>query len=396
MFSLALANLFSQNCASVYHFDANQEAAIGQWIENHRNTMGQRTTVTIPVVVHVVWRLPIQQISEEQVLSQIEVLNQDFRALNADLSVVPSDFQNKIADLEIEFCLAQQDPEGQPSNGITYTQTTILNIGTTLVGGQSAIFYSTFGGKDAWDTEHYLNIWVGERAFACGEAVFPSEATPEKDGIIIRYDCFGTTGTATAPYHLGRTATHEIGHYFNLLHVWGPGIIDLACLVDDLVEDTPLQAFNYLDQCPVHPQVSCGSQDMFMNYMNLSDDPCLNLFTHGQKERVWAALNMYRAELLKSNGCEPPVAAREEHPLSNQIVLSSQPAVDWIRLKLENRALLPLNFQLFKINGQLLFQEKWEGSHTFEMNCENLSPGIYIITVDDRVNRWSQRLIIQY
>lgn len=392
---LPWVDLLSQGCAVFYQHDANQEAAFLQWLNDNRNLLEKRNTITISVVVHVVWRLPSQQISEAQVLSQIEVLNQDFRALNTDLSQVPEDFQDLIADLEIEFCLAQQDPDGQPTNGITYTQTSLLNAGTIQVGGLPAIFYTDLGGRDAWNPDHYLNIWVAERAFACGAGIFPNEASSEEDGVIIRQDCFGTTGTATPPYHLGRTTTHEIGHYFNLLHVWGTGIIDLACLEDDLVDDTPDQAFNYLDQCPMHPQVSCGSRDMFMNYMNLSDDACLNMFTPGQKERVWAAINMYRSGLMESIGCKSPmVDATENNPLSISLKIVGQPVRNTIHLILENSALLPLNLRLFNANGQLVYQGNWLNPGSLFINCSAWSDGIYFLVVDDREHYWSQKVIL--
>ena len=394
---LAVGALHAQRCAANFSYDAAKEAAIQNWIADHRSPLEARTTVTIPVVVHIVWRLPEQQISEAQVLSQIEVLNQDFRALNEDLSQVPeADFQDDIADLEIEFCLAQQTPDGEPTSGITYTQTTLPNVGTTIIGGESVIFYSALGGQDAWDPSRYLNIWVGERAFACGKGIFPNEATPEEDGVIIRYDCFGTTGTATPPYHLGRTTTHEIGHYLNLLHPWGGGNEDLLCIDDDQVEDTPSQAFNYMNQCPVHPQVSCGSRDMFMNFMNLCDDPCLNMFTAGQKERVWAALNLFRPGLLESNGCQaPPVDAVFENPLSNQIRLLNQPARDQLAIKLEHTSLLPLRIRLFQLNGQLLVEEKWEHSDLFSLNCAYLNTGIYFLVVENQTYSWGSNVLVQ-
>ena len=371
------------------------ESATQQWIEEHRHVMESRTTVTIPVVVHIVWRLPNQQISEAQILSQIDVINEDFRALNDDLSTVPANFQDDIADLEIEFCLAKQTPEGDPTNGITYTQTSVENAGTAQSGGQRVIFHSNLGGKDAWDTESYLNIWVAERGFACGESSFPDEAGSAEDGIIIRFDCFGTNGTADAPYNLGRTTTHEIGHYFNLLHLWGSGENDFACQEDDMVDDTPPQAFSYLEQCPVPPQMSCGDLDMFMNFMNFSDDACLNMFSNGQKERVWAALNMYRSSLLDSEGCQMPTMSTSELSyLKNEIQLLSQPAQSSIELGLTDPSLLPLEIRLFQVNGTPIWQDKWHNSNKYSLNCEQFPSGIYIIAVTSHSQIWIQKVII--
>ncbi|MCC6723072.1 MAG: hypothetical protein IT258_01085 [Saprospiraceae bacterium] len=184
--------------------------------------ISERAVVAIPVVVHIVWNSSEENISEEQIQSQIEVLNQDYNAENEQISSVPAIFKPAIADVDFQFCLASKDPNGNPTNGITRTQTS-NNIG---IGGTAAIHHTSQGGHDAWPPEKYLNIWVAKFAGEIGGvASFPGEGPADEQGVEVNYKQFGTIGTAaTPPYHLGRTCTHEIGHYFNLEHFWGPNI----------------------------------------------------------------------------------------------------------------------------------------------------------------------------
>lgn len=246
--------------------------------------------VTIPVVVHVVYRTAEENISDAQIQSQMQVLNDDFRRLNSDANNTWS----QAADAEIEFCLATVDPNGNPTNGITRTSTTVNGFGTN-----DAVKFTSQGGIDAWPRDSYLNFWVCNIGGGIlGYAQFPGGAAAT-DGVVNDYRYTGTNGTATAPFNLGRTATHEVGHWLNLRHIWGDG----GCGVDDFVADTPeSDAPNY--GCAAG-HTSCGSADMIENYMDYSNDACMNLFTQGQKTRMQAlfAPGGFRASLLSSNGC---------------------------------------------------------------------------------------------
>ncbi|MDA0912927.1 MAG: M43 family zinc metalloprotease [Bacteroidetes bacterium] len=246
-------------------------------------------TVTIPVVVNVVYKTSAQNISDAQIMSQIEVLNEDFRRLNADADNTWSD----ATDPNIEFCLASVDPDGNPTTGIRRKQTNKPSFSANdqvKTNGQ---------GLAPWDAGSYLNIWVCNLGSGLlGYAQFPG-GPAETDGVVIDYAYFGTEGTASAPFDLGRTATHEVGHYLNLRHIWGDG----PCSADDFVSDTPSSdGPNY--GCALG-HVSCGSVDMVQNYMDYSDDACMNLFTVGQSLRMDAlfAPGGARASLLTSGGC---------------------------------------------------------------------------------------------
>jgi len=261
-----------------------------------------RAVITIPVVVHVVYYNATQNISDSRILSQIQVLNDDFRRLNADAANTPSAFQGVAADCEINFCLATQDPNGNATTGIQRRQTTVNGFGTN----DNVKFFSS-GGLDAWDRNKYLNIWVCNLSGSLlGYAQFPG-GPASTDGVVCDFAYFGTTG-ATPPFDKGRTTTHEVGHWLNCYHIWGDD--GTSCSGTDQVGDTPNQADeNY--GCPTFPTVSCSNGpngDMFMNYMDYTDDACMNLFTTGQKNRMQSlfAAGGARAALASSPGCQPP------------------------------------------------------------------------------------------
>lgn len=273
---------------------------------------GLRTgIISIPVVVHVVYNTATQNITDAQIQSQIDVLNEDFRALNTDISTVPADFSPVVADSRIEFQLAVRDPDCQPTTGITRTSTTNAtfdyNPGAATAQARNPVKFSASGGIDAWPADHYFNIWVCNLAGdLMGYGAFPGTPADE-DGLVVDYQYFGDTGTATSPYDLGRTATHEIGHCLNLFHIWGDDQFDAdTCAGSDQVDDTPNQAV-YNVGCPSHPSTSCGnSGDMFMNYMDYVDDACMVMFSAGQAARMEACLHGPRAGLLASDGLIPP------------------------------------------------------------------------------------------
>ncbi|MBT6808545.1 MAG: zinc metalloprotease, partial [Flavobacteriales bacterium] len=303
---------FSQirNCGTMEHLEflksqdplleermQKNEDNLQRWIDNQPESSNP-TIITIPVVVHVVYYNSNENISTTQVQSQIDILNEDFRRLNSDASNTPSAFQSVAADCEIEFCLASTDPNGNSTTGITRTSTSQSSFSTN-----DGVKYSSSGGIDAWNTSEYLNIWVCDISGGIlGYAQFPG-GNSSSDGIVCDYAYFGNTGTATSPFHLGRTATHEVGHYLNLRHIWG----DANC-GNDQCNDTPTQqSSNY--GCPNFPSTSnCSGNgsngDMFMNYMDYTDDACMNMFSQDQKTRMIAAINTYRSGLLSSNGCQ--------------------------------------------------------------------------------------------
>jgi Pregnancy-associated plasma protein-A len=249
-----------------------------------RYSVAAQATVLIPVVVHVVWRLNEENVSNEQIHSQIAVLNQDFRKRNADVPNVPPVWQPLAADAKIEFALATTGPDGAPTSGITRTPTD-----ATGFTDDDAVKYTARDGRDAWPPDRYLNLWVCALDNLLGYAQFPG-GPDETDGVVVNYLAFGTTGTATPPFHLGRTATHEVGHWLNLYHIWGDD--GSGCGGSDMVDDTPNQGRESTG-CPTFPAISCNNGpngDMFVNFMDYTDDACMGMFTVGQVARMRATL----------------------------------------------------------------------------------------------------------
>ena len=248
--------------------------------------------LTIPVVVHVVYNTNMQNISVAQIRSQIRVLNRDFRAKNSDKSNVPTIWKGLVADANIRFVLATKDPAGNSTSGITRTQTQRDSFGTN-----NSVKATATGGADPWPTDRYLNIWVCNLSGGLlGYAQFPG-GPPKTDGVVITYRAFGTVETAAAPFNLGRTATHEVGHYLNLRHIWGD---TEDCSGTDFVHDTPNAAGPNFGK-PTFPQVSCSngpSGDMFMNYMDYVDDDSMFMFTVEQVARMHATLEGPRSPLV--------------------------------------------------------------------------------------------------
>lgn len=290
------AEAISQNPSIVQRKQALQQA-IQKHIDKARlREVGRTPNVVyrIPVVVHVVYRTSAGNVSDARVLEQIDVLTEDFRRTNSDAGNTPSTFSSIVADTEIEFCLATKDPTGNSTTGITRTQTTISNIGST-----SSYYSTAAGGQTIWNPNNYLNIWVCEIGGGIlGYTYTPGGAPNGADGVVIDYRYFGKTG-ASAPYNGGRTTTHEVGHWLNLEHIWGTSG---GCSNDDGVSDTPMQTSQY-GGCPSHPQSSCSSTDMFMNYMDYVNDACMNAFTLGQKSRMRSAITAARPGLITSQGC---------------------------------------------------------------------------------------------
>jgi hypothetical protein len=247
--------------------------------------------ITIPVVVHVVHRAAEENISKAQVTSQIAVLNKDFSAKNADRSKVPAVWASLVVDAKIQFALASKDPKGKPTSGITRTATTADGFGI-----ENTVKSKRTGGVDPWPTNRYLNVWVCDlRDGLLGYAQFPG-GPAKTDGVVILHSAFGTKGSATAPFDKGRTATHEVGHFLGLRHIWGDRN---DCSGNDFVADTPAARQANMGK-PTFPHITCNngpSGDMFMNYMDYVDDVAMFMFTSGQVARMNATLAGPRKKL---------------------------------------------------------------------------------------------------
>jgi hypothetical protein len=210
--------------------------------------------VTVPVVVNVVYRADEENVSDAQVKSQIAVLNRDFAATNPDRKKIPAPWKGLATDSRLRLALAK----------VTRTKTTRRSFST-----DDGVKSAAGGGIPPFEPADNLNLWVCALSGGLlGYAQFPG-GPAKTDGVVIHYQAFGTKGAAEAPFHLGRTATHEVGHYFNLRHIWAD---TEDCSGSDYVADTPNAAGPNYGK-PSFPVVSCGNGpngDMFMNYMDLS------------------------------------------------------------------------------------------------------------------------------
>lgn len=275
-------------------------------VNNGNNTarlITPNATIIIPVVVHVLHRNEVigfgRNISVAQIQSQIDVLNEDFRRLNADRVNTPTAFQAVAADPNFEFRLACIDPSGNPTNGITRTFAGVsqfnplgnINPSDGLINEQATgIKFTSNGGRDAWPTNRYLNIWVcdmGGGLIGYGQFPFEYSVKPNTDGVVMLFNAFGRVGNLQVGLDRGKVCIHEIGHWLNLRHIWGDAICG-----NDFVDDTPQQR-TFRRGCPSFPSTSdCSgngaSGDMFMNYMDYTDDRCQNIYTKGQSLRMRA------------------------------------------------------------------------------------------------------------
>jgi len=366
---------------------AKKEAEIEKFIAN-RSLIGFNNanreheafipeTINIPVVVHVVIGSAQQNISDAQIKSQIDVLNRDFGGLNDDKVKVPSYFSSFFTDCRINFVLAKTDPTGKATNGIVRKQTSIQYFSF-----DDRVKSSANGGDDSWDANQYLNIWVCNMVGGIlGYASVPGGPV-ENDGVVINAMVFGTINTI-APFNKGRTATHEIGHWLNLKHIWGDGFCG-----DDKVDDTPKQE-RANRGCPGGEKITCGTSvhgDMHMNFMDLTDDECMYMFTHGQKERMRSlfASGGPRYSLLSSNGLKEngyPSEAILPGAANKALILYPIPATDQLQIRITSESYTGKMIIVYNQLGQIVMTKKM--SKGIEpVNISGLRAGNYYVKVE--------------
>ncbi len=358
-----------------------------------------RQIITIPVVVHVIYHNSTENISNAQIKSQIDILNEDFRLLNPDSLYVSHPFWPYTADAGIEFCLASRDPSGLSTNGITRTYTDSVSFV-----GDGNEKYSASGGKDNWNPTKYLNLWVCNLAGSggtLGYSAFPSDLStyPDDDGVVIRYEAFGTIGVAGSNSFSandgGRTATHEVGHWLNLHHIWGDNQPSCG---DDFVGDTePADSANY--GCPAFPLNdfnACGTGAagvMFMNYMDYVDDACMNMFTGGQALRMHSALNYERAGILTSLGCGGPINI-QEISFESSIDLYPNPSAGNFTINTNKATSDKIRITVFDVLGGKIQQFENVSSFPFQLHLNELSDGVYFIKIDSGFHTTTKKVFI--
>ncbi len=368
------------------------------------------TLLTIPVVVHIVYQNEEQNLPNEQIQDVIDVLNEDFRRLNADADQVRDEFVPVVADPFIEFELMGVER-------VSTTATFELDIfGGGLIDN---VKRSADGGSDAWDTERYLNIWVcnieggallGYAYPPAGLDNWPAGAnapSPELDGVVIHQEVFRRTGefTTSGLFGLedvtipvrGRTITHEVGHYLGLRHIWGDGTLAIVgipdCTADDGVADTPNQGLSSQFSCDPENN-GCVDEmndlpDMWENYMDYSREDCQNSFTEGQVEIMRSVLMNERASLVEGS------VSTQDWALNNTLQLQPNPATSYSLLRWNGEQLNEgAEVRLLNSSGQEV--RHWHNwvTQQLEIPTADLPAGLYFLEVRGAQERGMKRLVI--
>ena len=383
---LLAGQIYAQRCATTEYMAKHPQVSnFGAGSRGSSPATGRDTlpgeVITIPVVVHVLYNNQSENISDAQIISQLNALNEDFRRQNKDAVNTPSAFRDVAADTRITFCLAKVDPSGKPTTGIIRKFTR-----EKAFLADDAMKFSVSGGDEAWDASRYLNIWVCNLlGRTLGYAVLPGSPA-EKDGVVIKYDAFGTVGAARLPYNKGRTATHEIGHWLGLRHLWG----DADC-GDDGIADTPPQQTSNL-YCTTFPHVSACSinqyGDMFMNFMDFSDDACMNLFTNdqGTAMRSIFAQGQPRNSFLKTMVCDSSNAVGgplppEVEPLQPEVRIYPNPFINEIQIRANTLAFAGKNVKVYDAMGKTYINQQITGQQT-TLQVPQLPAGVYFVRID--------------
>lgn len=418
LFIFAPFLLFSQNTAvcgynlMVEHYQSinpNYKKSIDRafeeakaWSENNAYSTNSDSVLRLPVVVHVLYQNDDENISDDIIKSQIDVLNEDFKRMNADTSETRAQFDTIVGRANFEFFLATKDPQGNPSNGITRTSTTVSSYidESALYDPYSNILHSmkseSTGGISGWPNNKYINIWVCDIRIngivqLLGYATPPNNLpnwegdppTPaNEDGVVIHYELFGrdaVVNMGSPVAFLGRVTTHEMGHYLGLRHVWGDG----PCNDDDGIDDTPLSDSDGQNVCN-HSKNTCVDSpydfhDMVENYMDYSDPACQNSFTKGQMGLIHGVLANQRVELPETSANADTTVGI--HTIENfQFSVYPQPAKDLLHIELtgaNNQSTL----QLIDISGKLIWNKDLNSNNDITINLatKKYARGVYFL-----------------
>ena len=394
--------LLAQNPSLQSSFDL-AEQQIEKTIANSKRYSARDTSsneiINVPVVIHVIYKSAVQSISNAKILSQLDALNKDFSNQNADKINTPVVFKNLAADSRIKFCLAQVDPKGKRTSGIIRKQSN-LDVFTA----DDAMKFSASGGDDAWDSQQYLNIWICVLSARSLGYATPPGGPADKDGVVIAYDVFGTVGALRSPFDKGRTATHEVAHWLGLKHMWG----DSDC-GDDGVDDTPRQK-TYNFGSPIFPHVTdCSldaNGDMFMNYMDFSDDASMNMFTIGQKKRMRAlfAKGNMRNSFLASFACDSSLAQAAPLPIPETAPATVIDSVDVFKVypnPAQNIATVEYipaaefgvkHISIYNMMGINVLNKEINKAKT-TINLSQLAAGVYFIRIGEGKKAYATKLV---
>lgn len=341
-------------------------------------------TVNIPVVFHIVYNTPQQNIDDSLVHQQMVTLNEDFNRWNADTVNTPGAFKPLAGSMDINFCLAQQTPNGQPTNGILRVSTQKTSFASPLTYAvPDPVKHDSLDGSDAWDTQTYLNIWVCNLTGSTAYSAPPGNFLPNDEGIVCKYQHVGNAGATSYPYHKGRSIVHEAGHYFGLKHTWGDD--NGACTGTDWINDTPNQA-NFSTNCSTFPKTDACSPSspgvMYMNYMDYSEDGCRNMFTKDQVNAMSNCITNFRSGFLTATGCNTPTTVHEPGQLDLVNVYATSDL-----LVIEGAAGNNAIVEVMDVLGRMLTQFEHSGMKT-QHPLNAINTGVHFVRV---TNKDSQR-----
>jgi hypothetical protein len=340
---------------------------------SNSNNRNDSSLISIKVVVHILWFQKEENISEEQIQSQIIALNRDFNGIPQINCKIPTFYIDRIGRTRFQFCLADKDPNGNPTNGIvrTFTAKTFNKNNITDAALKSS------GGSNAWQNDQYLNIWVapfGNDILGYSGGVALNKFS---DGIFINTKVFGTIGNLLSNYNLGHTLSHEVGHYFGLNHIWGGD--GCNCEDDDGIDDTPKQEC-YSFGCDPTPQYSCGQYSMNYNLMDYSYDDCRGYFTNGQCLYMRNVLLNYRLKLQENANCNTNLN------FNNSTINCSK-----LTYLFENNT--NFSIKIYSISGQLVYDSTSQTDFNI-IDINNLSNGIYLVSKTINGQQTIEKLVI--